>query len=254
MRRKSQSLLKNVGGRLRVSGVIWDIDGVLVDNRSMYHHSRKTALVLLGLTSNQVEPALAIWDRLLWFFDEDEIPGILRAIMSEMRLSSPEEDEVIRGAVEAYHSIWTNEITPVDGMVNLVHTLRRAEVRQAVVSNGDPDYQAFKLSSLGILDVFDDAVIVKRNDSEGGKPNPDGILIACSKLGVLPDAAVYIGDRPSDMIAANLAGVKSIKFNRTPLSPEVKLPSLESALRIEKAAFIVETADQLADLLGIRGQ
>lgn len=42
------------------------------------------------------------------------------------------------------------------------------------------------------------------------KPHPDGLLQACRELNVSPETAVYIGDSPSDGLAAHAAGMRTI--------------------------------------------
>jgi phosphoglycolate phosphatase-like HAD superfamily hydrolase len=42
------------------------------------------------------------------------------------------------------------------------------------------------------------------------KPDPDGLLLVCAELGVHPQHAIYIGDSPSDAMAAHQAGMASI--------------------------------------------
>lgn len=38
------------------------------------------------------------------------------------------------------------------------------------------------------------------------KPNPDGLLVCCQEMGLEPSSCVYIGDSPSDAMAAHAAG------------------------------------------------
>jgi phosphoglycolate phosphatase-like HAD superfamily hydrolase len=42
------------------------------------------------------------------------------------------------------------------------------------------------------------------------KPEPDGLWLVCRELGVAPERAVYVGDSPSDAMAAHGAGMASI--------------------------------------------
>lgn len=42
------------------------------------------------------------------------------------------------------------------------------------------------------------------------KPAPDGLLQVCQDLGLSPESCVYIGDSPSDAVAASAAGMPSI--------------------------------------------
>jgi len=42
------------------------------------------------------------------------------------------------------------------------------------------------------------------------KPNPDGLLICCQEIDISPDRCVYIGDSPTDGLAAKAAGMMAI--------------------------------------------
>lgn len=42
------------------------------------------------------------------------------------------------------------------------------------------------------------------------KPKPDGLLQVCQELGLKPAECVYVGDSPSDGVAAAAAGMPSI--------------------------------------------
>jgi phosphoglycolate phosphatase-like HAD superfamily hydrolase len=55
-------------------------------------------------------------------------------------------------------------------------------------------------------------------DSERHKPDPDPLLVACSRLGVPPGEAAYVGDVPTDLACALAAGVHFVGFG--PMVPE----------------------------------
>ena len=57
-------------------------------------------------------------------------------------------------------------------------------------------------------------ITVAYQDTKNHKPHPDPLLLACKKLGVNPDEAVYVGDAQSDIIAGKAAGMKVIFFSK----------------------------------------
>lgn len=75
------------------------------------------------------------------------------------------------------------------------------------------------------------------------KPEPDGLLLVCKELGVDPNEAVYIGDSPSDAVAASSAGMKSIGCTWGSHPRE----------NLEKAPFckLCDTLDELTNELGL---
>jgi phosphoglycolate phosphatase-like HAD superfamily hydrolase len=73
------------------------------------------------------------------------------------------------------------------------------------------------------------------------KPEPDGLYQVCDELGVAPSDAVYVGDSPSDALAAHAAGMPSIGVTWGSHSEE----------SLKKAPFdvFVSTPDELCRIL-----
>ena len=72
------------------------------------------------------------------------------------------------------------------------------------------------------------------------KPEPDGIVSACTKLGVSPDRTCCVGDYYYDIVAANAAGATSVL-----LDPESKSDFAD------QANYVISDLCQLTKILGI---
>lgn len=57
-------------------------------------------------------------------------------------------------------------------------------------------------------------VTVSYQDTVNHKPHPEPLLLACRKLNVHPNEAVYVGDVENDLIAGKAAGMKVIVFSQ----------------------------------------
>jgi HAD superfamily hydrolase (TIGR01549 family) len=64
------------------------------------------------------------------------------------------------------------------------------------------------MEQTGLAGYFD--VLVGADEVPHPKPAPDGILLACERLGVLPGASAYVGDAPIDLLAARRAGTLAV--------------------------------------------
>jgi len=91
-----------------------------------------------------------------------------------------------------------------EGALDAFGALRRAGTKVAVVSNWDSRLRPL-LGALGVLSAVDAAFISCELGLE--KPDPAIYRLACEGLGVLPAAALHVGDHPGkDAAAARAAG------------------------------------------------
>lgn len=99
-----------------------------------------------------------------------------------------------------------------DGLVPFLDAARARGLRLGVLSDYPP---AAKLAALGVDGYFDAAVCAQDPDVRAFKPSPRGIHVALERLGVAPDAALYVGDRPEvDAAAAAAAGIACVIVGR----------------------------------------
>jgi pyrophosphatase PpaX len=61
------------------------------------------------------------------------------------------------------------------------------------------------LARVGMADWFD--VVIGADDVERHKPDPQPVERALARLGATPDATVFVGDSPHDLVAGRAAGV-----------------------------------------------
>ncbi len=75
------------------------------------------------------------------------------------------------------------------------------------------------------------------------KPEPDGLYKVCEELGVAPSEAVYIGDSPSDGLAAKNSGMPSIGVTWGSHS--------EESLKAAPFDFYASTPEELSQILNL---
>ena len=98
------------------------------------------------------------------------------------------------------------DIRLFEGIHRVIEGLSYKDHNLAIASSNTHEAIYKHLNEHGIAEYFD--VIVGKDDLpvENGepmlKPNPACILLALDKLSCKPDNALYIGDQPSDIIAA----------------------------------------------------
>lgn len=101
--------------------------------------------------------------------------------------------------------LWTH--VP-EGMADTLRTLREAGYRLGVVSNADGRMRRV-IQDGGLLDLLE---FVVDSEEEGvEKPDPEIFLRACRRMGLPPEACLYVGDLyPVDVLGAQDAGLRAV--------------------------------------------
>jgi putative hydrolase of the HAD superfamily len=111
----------------------------------------------------------------------------------------------------------------------------------AVVTNGPSDLQRRKLAVAGLEARL--PLVFISGEVGYGKPDPRIFEHALSKLGIAPDEALMVGDRPNlDVAGARAAGVHAVWLNRDARKNETGVPV------DHEIAGLGELADLLAAL------
>ena len=109
-------------------------------------------------------------------------------------------------ACEIGYAPFFEQMTPMPGLFEVLDTLRRSW-RTAMVTNRSATIVPL-LERFGLAPHFD--AVVGLCDVTRPKPAPDMVELCLARLGVEPARAVYVGDSPTDGMAARAAGVRFI--------------------------------------------
>ncbi len=109
-------------------------------------------------------------------------------------------------------------IRPYDGMREALEGLRGRGLTLGVVTSkvewaARECYEYYGLGEFLTIQVFHD-------DTERHKPDPQPLLLAASKGGLVPERCVYVGDATHDMAAGKAAGMRTIGVLWGPSSRE----------------------------------
>jgi HAD superfamily hydrolase (TIGR01509 family) len=179
-------------------GIIFDIDGTLLDSNHAHAEAWRLGLKELGIEVDYrtVREAIGMGgDQLL--------PGVagIESGSEQGRAASEAKDRIFRQR-------FFEGLRPFPGAKDLVAELAARGFRIAVASSAGKEELA---KFLRILDIEQYLVgSTSGDDAESSKPEPDVILAALRRLGCQADEAVMIGDTPYDLTAAERAGVRSV--------------------------------------------
>lgn len=178
-------------------GVIFDMDGVLVDSAAPHLRSWQLLAEECGGTVTQEQ-----FSRTFGQQNRDIVP-ILFGLVSEKRMQ-----QLANRKEELYRDIIRCDPPIIQGAVELVRDLHQAGVALAVGSSGPAENIDLVLSSMGVKECI--AVVVSGDDVTRGKPDPQVFTTAADRLGIEPSRCVVIEDAPVGVEAAKVAGARTV--------------------------------------------
>lgn len=206
-------------------GVIFDLDGVLVDTgwahkQSWYDLAEKEGF---SMTDEFFYSTFGMQNYMI-------IPMLLGrdATRNEVnRLSDWKE--------QRYREIIAEKLAPADGVKTLLCDLKRDDFLLAVGSSAPRTNLELVLASTDLQHYFD--AYVTGEDVTNGKPAPDTFLKAAEKLSLGADRCVVVEDAVQGVEAGKAAGM-----------PVVAVTTTRSRSDLHKADIIVDSLTQLQAL------
>ncbi len=196
--------------------VIFDMDGVLVDNSKVHDETWKIVCKRYGKTSS-----------------EDKIKNIFGGtnkvfVEQLLGITDPQEIQKIAKEKEAlYREVFQKNIKAPDGLLSLLFELRKRNIRLAVATSGPTENLDFVLDNLDIRHFFD--ALIDESQVTEGKPNPEIYLKAAQKLNCDSKDCIAIEDSLFGIQAAKNAGMKVVAI--TTSFPEEKLIQADKIIK-----------------------
>ncbi|HJR16453.1 MAG TPA: HAD family hydrolase [Gemmatimonadales bacterium] len=179
-------------------GIIFDIDGTLVDTNPAHIEAWRRAFEGLGYTVpiGRIEPEIGKGGDLL-------VPAILGEDV-ESRDGEPlrklQKEEFLKLAEREHFRVFPC-------VRELFQALRQRKIRTALATSSDKKHLKATCQSAGIdLPGLAD-VLVTNDEAEASKPEPDLVIAAVEKLTMAPADCAMVGDTIYDAQACRGAGV-----------------------------------------------
>ncbi|MBI5225862.1 HAD family hydrolase [Candidatus Micrarchaeota archaeon] len=236
-----------------MKAVLLDVSGVLRDNKAAMWNSFQRVLAPAGfdfgltfsdfastpekalaayrlrglqkynLVENCIEALWALQKSGLLLSDGLENPALIDAAVSAHPFSGKQEWALlVKADFRRTDLEYLDSVQPVLHAREALHRLS-ARVALGLVSNSGSAFNRAWLDRHGFSQFF--RAFVAESDVAHKKPHPDGIMLACRRMFVLPQQCYYVGDAQSDMTAAMAA--KSVPVGV--LSGTATRPQLEAA-------------------------
>jgi len=178
------------------AGVIFDLDGVIIDSEGLQYQAYCQVLQPYGVSVTREE------------YGREWIAagrGPEYAVKTYDLPLSPQELREIKNPV--YQEILHRQVTLMPGAAAALARLAE-RFPLALATNSRREEVGFVMDRFGIERFF--TALVTREDYLGAKPEPDAFLAAAAALGLAPGRCVVIEDAHKGVIAAYRAGCRCI--------------------------------------------
>jgi HAD superfamily hydrolase (TIGR01509 family) len=184
-------------GRRELQGVLFDMDGLLVDSEPLWFEVECAVMARLdGQWSEADQQALI----------GGSLPRTVSYLLARAgRPASPED--IGRWLVDGMTALLRSRpLTMLPGAAELLAEVQAADIPHALVTSSERPIMEAVLAQLGIGFT----ATVCADDVTRGKPDPEPYLRAASLLGADPRSCVALEDSPNGVASAEAAGCRLI--------------------------------------------
>ncbi|SJZ68489.1 phosphoglycolate phosphatase [Consotaella salsifontis] len=181
---------------------LFDLDGTLVDSAPDLHEALNETLASYGEPPFTYEAVVKMIGAGVPKLIQRAYAGLGKTIDKATR------DKVVKRFLAIYGPRATRLTTLNPGAAEATRALSQAGYRLAVVTNKNEAETETVLGHFGLGKLMD--AVVGGDSGPPKKPHPGMLLLACERLGLSPEDAVFIGDGENDVEAAKAAGMPVI--------------------------------------------
>jgi beta-phosphoglucomutase-like phosphatase (HAD superfamily) len=199
-----------------VAGLLFDLDGVLVDSFAAWHEVLNRALAERGLPPVDDAQMRAGWGQGIQEDSERYFRG-----------------EAVESLARTFDRLFPECIDRVVPMPGPQWCWQRsaAPVSMAVVTNTPRELAGRILAGTGLAGHF--RAVAAGDDVPAGKPDPALVRLGAARLGVPLAACLFIGDTPVDVEAGRRAACRTVGFR---IDADLRIEDLGGSRLVATAA------------------
>lgn len=183
-----------------VEGVIFDLDGTLLDTLDTLARAHNHALEVHGFPTHEASAYR-------YFIGNGAAVCVERSLPVDAR-DAATCARVTRAFQACYADAWQDGTTPYPGIVDLLQTLKQKGVGLAVLSNKDHPFTSRIIQHFFAPGLF--AVVQGHDATVPHKPSPVGVRKIAEKMGLPLSALMMVGDTSVDIETAVNSGVTGV--------------------------------------------
>ena len=185
-----------------IKGVLFDIDGVLIDSFDANLKFYQDLFVKAGFTPPTKEDFLPLFSKTM----KDVIRILTKSDTEEeiQKIWEMGKNRVVPYPIHLLHSPKN-----LQDIIEILHKKYFLGLVTSRIKNG-----VYDIPQLHNLKQYFD-VVVCYEDTENHKPHPEPLLFAAKQMNISPKNLIYIGDQENEIKAAQATGMKIIIYSKT---------------------------------------
>lgn len=187
-----------------IKGLLFDMDGTLVDNLS-YH--------ILSFNSFAEKHNLKLVEPFDLRYNGMRGEEIFPRILAPEVLEKYTVQQLNDMKEEAYRESYAGHVVPIEGLMEFLRSAYDGGARSAIGSSGQRLNVEFILNEIPFGELI--SASVSGDDVSRGKPNPDIFLRCCELLGTKPEESIVFEDAITGIKAGVAAGCKVVGITTT---------------------------------------
>ena len=194
-----------------MKGIIFDMDGVLID--AMPFHAEAVKIAIKEQTNYDIDK------KIVYQLEGMPINELIKEIFKKNYNNKKIDNELIEIISETKKQIFKEieKTSLIEGVNDLLKELNKCDCLKAIVTGAAKNEIETTIDKMVGLKNFD--VVISGDDIDQGKPDPKPFVKALQKMNLKPSECIVVENAPLGVEAANNAGIKCIiTLNNTPLN------------------------------------
>ncbi len=182
----------------QVSGLIFDMDGTMVDNMRVHELAWQEMLESVGIEMSLQEI-------------REKVHGVNVEILVRLfgdRFTPADREQLSNQKEENYRRIFKDRLRLMPGLQEFLNAALDAQIPLALASAAPPENVDFILDNLQIRHLFDS--VLHSQDVHRGKPDPEVFLKTAEKIDVPIERCIIFEDSLVGIEAAKRAGARAV--------------------------------------------